>query len=88
MILKCRQNEASKNLMDEVKRTPAMIPCNFDCEACGFNPEVSKLRLQRGHFVENASMIRYEINRSGNSTKSWYVSGLKQLVFPKWLRAD
>ena len=87
MILKCRQNESSKAL-DEVKRSPIIVPCSFDCDACGFNPEVSKLRLKRGHWVGDTVMTRYSINDSGNANDSWAVSGLKQLVFPKGLRAD
>lgn len=87
MILKCRDNEASRKLDEEVRRTP-IAECRRECERCVFNPAVSRARLAKGHFIDGTSMTCYTVGKTGKVESMYHVGGLRQLVFPRKIRED
>ncbi len=66
-------------------KVEAIDDCDYCCEKCGFNPAVSKARLDNGHWIENSVMAVNKFDESLNYQKvieTSFIGGLKQLVFP------
>lgn len=84
--LPCRSPKIKPSKADS-KYIGVLNDCHMECDTCGFNPNVSKQRLEKGYWKENTTMTVVNIGSDG----FWAVheaSGLNQLIFPKGIRAS
>ena len=84
----CR-SKTHKLARGESRNSGVMEFCNSNCSVCGFNPAVSKKRLERGRWEDNGIMKITEFkDASMNIEKSYFVEGLHHLVFPSGITAN